>query len=180
MKHTALTYATAGLACLVAAVIGLSPAPGIAQTTRTVNACRLLHITRALAAKAYGAKADAYSQPTDGGSPPNLGAACEITQGPAARHYIGGINAEPYAASQYKALVTAFRTPGLKATSLSRLGRGAVFLHGAHPADDAIVFTRGHYAVLLTSIEAGGVAANHYPTERMYLIIARSVFSHLG
>jgi len=41
------------------------------------------------------------------------------------------------------------------------------------------VFKRGKYAVLLTSIEAGGVAANHYPTESMYLTIAHAVFGHL-
>ena len=42
-----------------------------------------------------------------------------------------------------------------------------------------MVFKRGKYAVLLTSIEAGGVAANHYPTEKMYLTIAHAVFGQL-
>ena len=69
--------------------------------------------------------------------------------------------------------------PGLKATPLRHLGKGALFVHDAHPADVAIVFKRGRYAVLLTSIEAGGVAANHYPTEKMYLTIAHAVFAHL-
>jgi hypothetical protein len=54
-----------------------------------------------------------------------------------------------------------------------------VFVHDAQPADDAVIFKRGRYAVLLTSIEAGGVAANHYPTEKMYLTIAHAVFAHL-
>ena len=152
---------------------------GIARAAGVPNACRLLHITRGLASKVYGAKADVLNSATTGGAPPNLGAACEVSQGIGARHFIGGINAEPCAASQYSALVAAYRSPGLKATPLRLLGNGALFVHDAHPTDDAIVFKRGRYSVLLTSIEAGGVAANHYPTEKMYLTIAHAVFAHL-
>lgn len=165
--------------CAATAAVTFGATPATAPAAGVPNACRLLHITRSLADQVYGAKADVFSSATMGGSPPNLGAACEVNQGIGARHFIGGINAEPYAASQYSALVAAYRTPGVKASSLRHLGKGALWVHDADPADDAVVFKRGKYAVLLTSIEAGGVAANHYPTEKMYLTIAHAVFGHL-
>jgi hypothetical protein len=167
------------VACVAAVAVTSGSAPGIARAASVPNACRLLHVTRSLAAKVYGTKGDVFSEATSGGTPANLGSACEVNQGIGARHFIGGINVEPYAASQYSALVATYRTPGLKATPLRHLGKGALFVHNAHPADDAVVFKRGRYAVLLTSIEAGGVAANHYPTEKMYLTIAHAVYGHL-
>ena len=165
-------------ACVISVAMIAGRTPGVAQGS-VPNACRLLHVTRALAAKVYGPKPDVYSSPTTGGTPPNLGAACEVSQGIGARHFIGGINVEPYAASEYSALVAAYQSPTLRATPLKHLGKGARFVHDGHPADDAVLFMRGRHAVLLTSIEAGGVAANHYPTEKMYLIIARAVFAQL-
>jgi hypothetical protein len=172
-------FVVAAVACVAVIAISSGPASGTARAASVPNACRLLHITRGLAAKVFGPKPDVVNTLTSGGTPPNLGAACEVSQGIGASHFIGGINVEPYAAGQYTALVAAYQTRGLKATPLRHLGKGARFIHDAHPADDAIMFKRGGHAVLLTSIEGDGVAANHYPTEKMYLTIARAVFARL-
>jgi hypothetical protein len=144
----------------------------------TPNACKLAGVTKALAVQLFGKKSSALSGPTSGGTPPNLGAYCSISQGPGNIHYKGAIYVEPYAASEFSALVASYK-PGLKQTPLHNLGHGAVFAHDSDPSQDVIEFKRGKYAVLLSSGQAGGSPKNVYPTEKMYLTVAHAVYKHL-
>jgi hypothetical protein len=144
----------------------------------TPNACKLLGVKKALAVQLFGKGSSALSSPTTGGVPPNLGAYCSISQGPRNVHYKGAIYVEPYAASEFSALIASYQT-GLKQSRLHNLGHGAVFAHNSDPSEDVIEFKRGKYAVLLSSGEAGGVAKNIYPTEKMYLTVAHAVYKHL-
>ena len=117
-------FASAVVACVAAVAVTSGSAPEIARAASVPNACRLLHVTRSLAAKVYGPKPDVLNTPTSGGTPPNLGSACEVNQGIGARHFIGGINVEPYAASQYSALVASYRTRDSKRARSAIWGKG--------------------------------------------------------
>jgi hypothetical protein len=144
----------------------------------TLNACKLLGATRALAADVFGKGANVGSAATTGGTPPNLGAYCVMSQGPRAVRFIGGISLEPYAAAEFSALVASYGSP-LTQTPLKRLGAGAVFAHDRDPSQDVIEFERGKDAVLISSEEAAGEPAKDYPTEKMYLTVAHAVYAHL-
>jgi hypothetical protein len=151
----------------------------LAGAAGTPNACKLLGVTRALAAQVFGKGSAAGSGATTGGTPPNIGAYCSISQGPGNTHYKGALDVEPYAASEFSALVASYSTAQLKQTKLHNLDHGAVFAHNSDPSQDVIEFTRGKYAVLLDSGQAGGSPKNVYPTEKMYLTVAHAVYKHL-
>jgi hypothetical protein len=169
----------AALAAIGALAVTVAGGATVAGAAGTPNACKLLGVTRALAVQLFGPKSSAISGATTGGTPPNIGAYCSISQGPGNIHYKGAIDVEPYAASEFSALVASYSTAQLKQTKLHNLGHGAVFAHNKDPSQDVIEFKRGKYAVLLSSEQAGGSPKNVYPTENMYLTVAHAVYKHL-
>jgi hypothetical protein len=167
--------AVLGLTAVSALTVG-----ALARASSPPNACTLLGVTTKLAVEVYGGGASIGSSPTQGGTPPNLGATCALNQGSVAhgKHFIGGIYAEPYAASEYATLLSKYSSGHAK-TRVKGLGSNGWWIPASDPSAYVIVFERGKIAVLLLSIEAGGVAASDYPTEQMYLKVAQGIYKHL-
>jgi hypothetical protein len=151
---------------------------GLGQETAP-NACKLAGVTQTVAASVFGKGARTADSPTQGGTPPNLGAICTVEEGAGAPRYIGAIYVEPYALAEFPALEAGYGALRTQ-TRLQGLGAKAVFAHSSDPSSDVVEFARGRYAILLASGQAGGSPANDYPTEADYLTVAHAVYKHLG
>ena len=134
--------------------------------------------------RCHGAKADVWNSATTGGAPPNLGPACEVSQ----RHRRSSLHRGDSMPSPARRSRVRRRSSLLRIAPAPRNGSpiirwdaGRLFVREC-PPDRRRHRVRAQQVLGAAHLDQGRVvcAANHCPTEKMYLTIAHAVFAHLA